>query len=594
MQNCPVRIHPPPAMAAGSPGSLFGPASRSVVALGFRALWAAAVLVPLLAVLGAGLATWRAVERDAGARIERTVGLLHENALRAFGTQEAILVAIAQAMAGREPAALRADAAFHGLLADLAASGAPVISGVMVTDGDAKIVSASWEHPARPVELSNRDYVASLASGMARVAVGAPVASRPTGWDIIPVARRAPPLPNRDELPGIVVSSFSPQALAAFYATVAENPRDVVALFRDDGTLLARHPPDYDAADPGLRPRILAMLRQLLAPGAGPVWVDSAVDGARRVFAARRVGDWPVVVAYGMTHDALAAEWRRRMLAPLLGGVSAMALLLALTGLAQRGARMQQAQAVQRAEAEAQLARAGRAASLGLLAAGLAHDVKNLVQSVRSGARVMEHSATEPEEVRRCARLMADAAERGGRLVDAMLAFARGGAAPDAPAPPLDIAATLGPLADLLARTLGNGWRVRLRLPPGLPHVHADRASFEAAVVNLAANARDAMPQGGVVTIAAHATVADEGRFPPALKPGRYVVVAVHDTGTGMDPATLARLGEPFFTTKPPGIGTGLGLATVRGFCARAGGALQVESAPGQGTTAEIWLPAAP
>jgi two-component system NtrC family sensor kinase len=594
VQNRPVPITLSPAIAAGSRGSFLGPKARGVVALGFRALWAAAVLVPLLALIGAGFATWHAVEQAAGARIERTVGLLHENALRAFGTQEAILAAITQAMAGREPAALQGDAAFHRLLAELAASGAPVVSGILVADRDARIVSASWEHPARPADLSDRDYVTSLAAGMARVAVGAPVASRPMGWDIIPVARRAPPLPDRDELPGLVVSSFSPQALAAFYATVAENPRDVVALFRDDGTPLARHPPDYDATDPGMRPRILAMLRQLLAPGAARVWVVSAVDAEHRLFAARRVGDWPVVVAYGMTRDALAAEWRHRMLAPVLGGASAMALLLALTGLAQRGARMQQDQAEQRAEAEAQLARAGRAASLGLLAAGLAHDVKNLVQSVRSGARVMERSATEPAEVRRCARLLADAADRGGRLVDAMLAFARGGAAPDEPAPPLDVAATLAPLSDLLARTLGSGWRVRTQLPPALPRVHADRAGFEAAVVNLAANARDAMPQGGVVTITAHEALLEEGGGPPGLRPGRYVVAAVRDTGTGMDEATLARLGEPFFTTKPPGIGTGLGLATVRGFCTRAGGALQVESAPGQGTTAAIWLPAAP
>jgi two-component system NtrC family sensor kinase len=342
-----------------------------------------------------------------------------------------------------------------------------------------------------------------------------------------------------------------------------------------------------------MRPRFLAMLLRLLEPGAGPVWVDSAVDGARRVFVARQVGDWPVVVAYGMTRQAITAEWRRRMLAPGLGGASAMALLLALTSLAQRGAQMQRDQAEQRAEAEAQLARAGRAASLGLLAAGLAHDVKNLVQSVRSGARVMDHSAGEPEEVRRCARLLADAADRGGRLVEAMLAFARGGAAPDAPAPPLDIAATLADLSELLARTLGSGWRVRTLLPPALPRAQADRAGFEAAVVNLAANARDAMPQGGVVTIAAHETVLEEGSGPPGLKPGRYVVAAVRDSGSGMDAATLARLGEPFFTTKPPGIGTGLGLATVRGFCARAGGALRFESTPGEGTVAAIWMPVA-
>ncbi|WP_270939301.1 sensor histidine kinase, partial [Falsiroseomonas oryzae] len=230
---------------------------------------------------------------------------------------------------------------------------------------------------------------------------------------------------------------------------------------------------------------------------------------------------------------------------------------------------------------------------IGLLAAGLAHDVKNLVQSVRSGARVMQRRAEDPEEVRRCAGLLGDAAERGGRLVDAMLAFARGGGAPDQPAPSLDVGAALAELAELLARTLGGSWPVRTQLQPGLPGARGDRAGFEAAIVNLAANARDAMPGGGLVTIAAWAETLETPAEEAGLRPGDYVVAAVIDGGDGMDAETLARLGEPFFTTKPPGVGTGLGLATVRGFCTRNGGALRFESSPGQGTTAAIWLPAA-
>jgi two-component system NtrC family sensor kinase len=432
-----------------------------------------------------------------------------------------------------------------------------------------------------------------LATPDARRALGAPVASRPMGWPIIPVARRAPALPGLEAAPGIVVSSFSPDALAQFYASVAEGPHDVVALFREDGAVLARHPADYDPGDAAIRPRIAAMLEALLAPGAGAAWVDSPVDGRRRFFVARRVGEWPAAVAYGVDRAAMRAAWRARMVGTLLGGIAATGLLLAVATLAERGARLQHEQAESRAEAEAQLARAGRAASLGLLAAGLAHDVKNLVQAVRSGARLMERSANDAAEVRHCSRLLADAAERGGRLVDGMLAFARGGAAEDASDHRLDVATTLRGLSELLGRTLGSAWQVRTTLPEGLPVVRGDQAGFEAAVVNLAANARDAMPAGGVVRIAARKAVVAEGGPPGGLKPGEYVVTTVRDTGLGMDAATLARLGEPFFTTKPPGIGTGLGLATVRGFCARAGGALRVESTPGRGTTAAIWLPVA-
>lgn len=587
-QNLRVAIPNSPA-----PAAFAAPAPGPRLSRGFAALRLAALLVPLLALLGAGFGSWRSVEAEAVSRVVHTAGLLRENALRAFGAQDATLAAVSRAMVGRDPEALRNDSAFHALLQDLAAAGAPATGGVLVTDGALRIVSASWEFPARATDLSSRDYVGMLTEGNVTRALGEAVASRPMGWPIIPLARRAPPPADPAMRPGIIVASFSPEALVAFYASVAEHPGDVVALFRADGEVLARHPSLALSDGPALRERVAAMLLRIGTEGGGPVWVDSAVDGERRLFLAHPVGEWPALVAYGMHRDALVGEWWQRMLAPSLGAVSAMALLLTLTLMTERSARLQREQAEARAEAEAQLARAGRAASLGLLAAGLAHDVKNLVQAVRSGARVMEQTAGAPEEVRRCARLLADAAERGGRLVDAMLAFARGGAAPEGPAPPLDVGATLTELAELLARTIGSGWRVQTRLQPGLPQAHGDRAGFEAAMVNLAANARDAMPGGGVVTISAHETTIADGTSPPGLKPGRYVVATVRDHGSGMDEATLARLGEPFFSTKPPGLGTGLGLATVRGFCARAGGALRFDSAPGRGTTASIWLPAA-
>lgn len=587
-QNLRVAIPNSPA-----PAEFAVPAPGPRLSRGFAALRLAALLVPLLALLGAGWASWRSVEAEAASRVGRTAGLLRENALRAFAAQDATFAAVSRAMAGRDPDALRNDSAFHALLQDLAAAGAPATSGVVVTDGAWRIVSASWEFPARATDLSDRDYIRMLAGQDAPRALGEAVASRPMGWPIIPLARRAPPPPDPLARPGVIVASFNPEALVAFYASVAEHPGDVVALFRADGEVLARHPPLAQPEDPALRERVAAMLQRIRAAGGAPSWVDSALDGQRRLFVVHQVGEWPALVAYGMHRDALVAEWWQRMLAPGLGALSAMALLLTLTLMTERSARLQRDQAESRAAAEAQLARAGRAASLGLLAAGLAHDVKNLVQAVRSGARVMERTADAPDEVRRCARLLADAAERGGRLVEAMLAFARGAAAPENPTPQLDVGATLAELAELLARTLGAGRRVKTRIAPGLPPAHGDRAGFEAAVVNLAANARDAMPGGGVVTISAEeATIAD-GPAPPGLKPGRYVVTAVRDSGIGMDAATLARLGEPFFTTKPPGIGTGLGLATVRGFCARAGGALRVESTPGRGTTAAIWLPVA-
>jgi hypothetical protein len=353
-----VRIAPIPT-PRGAPERVRAPLRNR----GFALLWLAAVLVPLLSVVGAGLASWRAVQAEAESRIERTVELLRQHALRAFGAQDAILIAIARAAAGRDADALRRDHALHALLADLSAAGAPVISGVLVTDAEMRIVSASWEFPARPADLSDRDYVATLRDGAVQRAVGEPVASRPMGWPIIPVARRAP------DGAGILVSSFSPAEITDFYASVAETPSDVVALMRQDGTVLARHPVT-DTPDPQARRGAIAAMLGMLAAADGARWVDSPLDGARRLFVARTVGGWPVMVAYGLDRRALVAAWWQRMVAPGTGGAAAMALLLALTATAQASARRQREQAESRAEAEAQLARAGRAAAIGLLAAG--------------------------------------------------------------------------------------------------------------------------------------------------------------------------------------------------------------------------------
>ncbi|NKC30143.1 hybrid sensor histidine kinase/response regulator [Falsiroseomonas selenitidurans] len=556
-------------------------------ARGFVLLWLSAVLLPGFGVAGTAAMSWRDVRRDAAVRLDRNVEMLRQHALRAFGMQEAILAALSRAIAGRDWDNLREDARLHGLMTELVAAGQPLVRGVLVADGTGHVVAASYEFPARPADLSDRDYVAELHAG-GGLAVGQVVESRPLGWTLFPVARRAPPRNDSDAARGVIVGSFNPDPLSGFYASVAEAPRDVVALLRLDGAVLARHPPMPDPARAAPQPWRAALIAAALARPAEqpPLAERSSVDGVRRIFVARQVGEWPVAVLYGLDEEALRASWRQRMVAPLLSGLAACLLLLGLTGLAQRGARRQQLAAEERAAAERKLASASRVASLGLLAAGLAHDVKNLVQAVRSGARLMEQRADDPAEVKRCAGLLADAAERGRRLVVAMLAFASGGT-PDGPEG-LDVPQALRALVELLSRTLGSGWRVAASLPAHLPLARGDRAGFEAAVVNLAVNARDAMPGGGQVRIAAR--LAEDA--PGAPGPGRYLVVAVTDTGTGMDAATLARLGEPFFTTKDGAGGTGLGLASVRGFCERAGGALRIDSTPGQGTTAALWLPA--
>ena len=549
------------------------------------------MLVPALGVAGAGVTSWRDVRSEAETRLDRTAEMLRQHALRTFGTQEAILSAAARATLGLSWEDLRDSQIAHRTLAELAAAGAPVVGGVLVADAQNRTAVASYEFPARPVDLSDRDYIQAIRGGASR-AVGEVIESRPMGWRIFPVARPAPPRPGETGPTGTVISSFSPAPFEDFYAAVAENPRDIVALMRTDGPVLARFPAVGLDTVARVRPALSNLMEARQGAARRIFTSTSPVDGQERLYAIRELGEWPVAVVYGLSTDALRRAWRHRMTSPLAGGLAAAALLLALTALAARAARRTAEEADSRLEAESRLAQAGHAASIGLLTAGLAHDVKNLVQAVRSGARLMERRAEDPAEVRRCATLLADAAERGRRLVDSMLAFARGGVAGDMQESRFEVSQSLRDMVELLRRTLGSGYRVEGAIPDGLPHASGDRAGFEASVVNLAGNARDAMPRGGTVAISARVEALGEADEGSELKPGLYVVIAVRDTVEGMDAETLARVGEPFFTTKDTGLGNGLGLATVRGFCARAGGALRMRSERGRGTTAEIWLPA--
>jgi len=242
-----------------------------------------------------------------------------------------------------------------------------------------------------------------------------------------------------------------------------------------------------------------------------------------------------------------------------------------------------------RETAQARAAHAERLHALGQLAGGIAHDFNNVLQAVQGSTAMIARKATDVDTVRRYAGIAAEAATRGASITRRLLSFARRG---DLRAEPLDTSAILDGMRDILVPTLGAGISVVLCAEPGLPMVLADRGQMETAIINLATNARDAMPGGGTLTISATADLVDGGIPHPAdLETGRYVRITVADTGTGMDQATLAHICEPFFTTKPQGKGTGLGLPMAKGFAEQSGGGVAIDSAPGQGTRVMMWLP---
>jgi signal transduction histidine kinase len=241
-----------------------------------------------------------------------------------------------------------------------------------------------------------------------------------------------------------------------------------------------------------------------------------------------------------------------------------------------------------RERAQAEVAHARRMSALGALAGGVAHDFNNILQSVAGNASLVMTRGGDVQQASQLAGRILDAAERGGAISRRLLAFARQDALS---AEPVDVAGLLQSAAGLLEHTLHRSIGLVVRAPPDLPLVLADKAQLETVLVNLAANARDAMPRGGMLRFEAAAETVPAGLAPSALLEGLYVRIDVTDTGAGMDAATLERAAEPFFTTKPKGKGTGLGLSMAKGFAEQSGGAFSIESAPGAGTVVTLWLP---
>jgi signal transduction histidine kinase len=247
----------------------------------------------------------------------------------------------------------------------------------------------------------------------------------------------------------------------------------------------------------------------------------------------------------------------------------------------------------ERREMEDELRQAQKLQAVGTLASGIAHDFNNVLQAIEAAASLAGRHAEEPTAVRRRLQVVQDAVARGAAITRRLLDFAR---RKPVKAEPLDVGELLRGLRDLLASTLGAGYLVQAEVPDALPKLLGDAEQIQTALINLATNARDAMPEGGMLVLRARRDEAgpEATGLPPGLAPGDYVRLSVQDTGAGMDAATLARVTEPFFTTKPAGKGTGLGIPLAKGLAERAGGAFAIESAPGEGTTVSLWFPCAP
>jgi PAS domain S-box-containing protein len=320
-------------------------------------------------------------------------------------------------------------------------------------------------------------------------------------------------------------------------------------------------------------------------PDGSQHWVDVRARAVRR-----RDGSIKslVGVCSDITARKVAEIERENLLAQLAAERSALAELTATLEqrVEQRTADLMKEVAA-REKAQEQLRQAQKMETIGQLTGGVAHDFNNLLMAVMGNLDLLRRRIPDDPRLHRLINGALQGAERGASLTQRLLAFAR---QQDLRAVPVDLRGLINGMSDLLERSLGPRIALRLNIPEELPPARVDANQLELAVLNLAINARDAMPDGGSIDIKISEYHPEKDA---AVRAGRYLKLSVIDTGKGMTPEILKRAVDPFFSSKPLGKGTGLGLSMVHGLAVQLGGALQLSSVIGKGTTATLILPVA-
>ncbi len=517
------------------------------------------LIVVVVLVVGVLWGYWQSIYKDAQARSGTVAFLLAEQTTRTFQAVDLTLTGL-DPVAEADPLPDHAPA-FEKLLAQRVAE-LDFIHAIYVLDPEGRVTQVSG--PVRDLlsdEPARRYFADFSKDPTLKFLIGQPLFSQPGQLSAIPVMRRLTSPSGRFD--GMIVASVEPRYFSDFYRNLDLGRRGSIDLFQDNGAVLLASTNDDLAAQ--------TMPAMALAPDLDLAstlgnFRSRGSETDQRLVALHRAGPYPLVVAVGIDLADLRLRWWRAAVPTLLGLIAIMAMAMTLAALVTR--RLEE-----RRRARNRAIAMQKLEALGQMTASVSHDFRNLLAVMTSTLRLVRKRGPD-ETVLRAAE---EAVERGASLVTQLLAFSKRNE--------LEVrAASINGLLDGLAQVLRHaaGPQVRLDLALGddLPLCQADQTQFDAALMNLVVNARQAMPDGGRVTI----STGTAGK--------RGVELKVCDTGAGIAPGDIKRIFEPFFTTKTDS-GTGLGLAQVFGFMRRIGGDVTVASELGVGTTFTLLFPLA-
>jgi len=566
--------------------------SRALTIRLVRLAMAASLLVPFFLFAFASWNSYRNIWSLTDERLVRSLDVQREQANKAFEIIDLTLNNAMELVSGMSSEDIRREEPRLYSQFKKFSDTIPVVQSLWVYDEDGHAAVSSRVHPPPTQSFSDRDFYLAHVKEDSGTYYGKVYNSTFNGQPFFTVSRR---ITHGGAFAGVLELSVLPSNFFRFYSTLAYTEGLQYGLIREDGTFLARYP----VAPPGATDRLdenSNFRRTVIANKTGGLYTSlSPLDGIERRFAVQRFKKTSLFITAGISSTAIRKEWIAGMAPHLIFGIPAtLVMFLTLFTVLRRTMHLYQ-EIDRRAAAEEALRQSRKLEAIGHLTGGVAHDFNNLLMiiigNIETAQRQLE-SWTDGAQVKLSRRLdnAMHGAQRAASLTKRLLAFSR-----QQPLNPtaIDVNRLLNGVSDFLRRGIGEDVSIEIVGGAGMWPVEADGPELESAILNLTVNARDAMPNGGKMTIEASNSYLDDAYCSQhaQVAPGQYVQIAVTDTGSGMSKEVVDQAFEPFFTTKAPGHGTGLGLSQVYGFVKQSGGHVKIYSEIGEGTTIKMYLP---